>query len=115
MDTTDDDELVLFPALREQIPQPAPIAQHAPKALRPCGCGSGRIATLWATAKDNCTFLVPHLGIKREGYTPPSIGLGTGGDGAKVVFCLECGRLQGFSPVSDETILDVAKGMWEST
>jgi len=114
-------DLVLLPILEfddqmfaeDRAQSLTPTVQHVPNKVGPCICGSCRIATLWATAKDNCEFLVPHLGIERQGYTPPSIGLGTGGDGAKVEFCLACGRLQGFTPVSDETIQDVAKNMWE--
>jgi hypothetical protein len=91
-------------------PEPAPAAKE--KVSEPdCVCGGHRFAYLNSMARD-CNYLqVPHLKYSpdRGGYLP-RICPGFDGDGFCGAICLDCGRVQGKFPVSDESIEEALKG-----
>lgn len=75
-----------------------------------CVCGGHRFAYLNSVARD-CNYLeVPHLKYSddRGGYLP-KICPGFKGDGFCGAVCLDCGRVQGKFPISDESIENVLK------
>lgn len=67
-----------------------------------CVCGSQRVMSVSGKVSDMCFVSVPHLDIKHEGYAP---GLGVGsGDYLKFAVCLDCGKIQNFTPQTDEDV-----------
>jgi hypothetical protein len=68
-----------------------------------CKCGSERIANVNGKCSDMCHINVNHLDdIDYAGYVP-SIGIGSG-DYMRFSFCLDCGQIQKFKPVTDEEL-----------
>ncbi len=67
-------------------------------------CGSDRILKVCGKTSDmfNCHY----KNIEHDGYVPDNIHVGDDGYGDYVQFdlCMECGKIQGKFPVSDEQI-----------
>lgn len=71
-----------------------------------CECGSVRIASISGKVTDLCYVAIPHLDkVQDDGYVPSGLGIGSG-DYLKFKLCLDCGRVQNFPVVADETIVD---------
>jgi len=62
-------------------------------------CKSERIAHVMAKCSDRCS--VTYAGNERHDYVPAGVGIG-GDDYIEFHWCLDCGRLQGDFPVSEE-------------
>jgi len=67
----------------------------------PCKCGSDRIAHVTAKCSDLCTF--SYAGKEKNDNAPRGVGIG-GGDYVAFYYCLDCGKIQGEFPVSDEDV-----------
>lgn len=70
-----------------------------------CKCGSNRIAEVRGKCADLSTTSIPHLDFEHEGYVM-DLGVGSG-DNVELSFCLDCGHIQGFLPISDEEITEM--------
>jgi len=70
-----------------------------------CKCGSNRIAHVQGKCSDMSSAEIPHLSFEHDGYVM-DLGVG-GGDYVEVTFCLDCGQLQNFTPVTDEEIFEM--------
>ena len=71
-----------------------------------CKCGSERIAKVGGKCSDLGWFSVPHLNIDHDGYHPNIDGV-CESDYVDLSFCLDCGKIQGNFPISDEDIKKV--------
>jgi hypothetical protein len=75
-----------------------------------CKCGSDRIAQISAKHSDAVSFRVRSLDIDLDGRTPyVNYANGDrfiGGDYLFLVFCLDCGQIQNFTPITDEDLND---------
>lgn len=70
-----------------------------------CKCGSNRIANVQGKCSDMSSAQIPHLNIDHDGCVM-RLGVGSG-DYMNVTFCLDCGQLQNFKPMTDEEIMEV--------
>ena len=61
--------------------------------------------TMSITAKSDDRNSITHGGVDRTGYVPNLPGLG-GGDYLRIDFCLDCGKLFGDFPISDQDVED---------
>lgn len=66
-----------------------------------CTCGSDRIGHISAKCSDLSNFSYKEK--EHDGYVPNNIEVG-GGDYIEFSFCLDCGRIQGAFPISEETV-----------
>jgi len=74
-----------------------------------CGCGGSRILKISGKTSD-CFSM--SLGDKEyDGYVPGGLNIGEGGYGDYIIIdlCLDCGKVQGDFPVSQEKV-DAAFG-----
>ena len=63
-----------------------------------CNCGSDRIVSVSGKVDDTCSM---HQGdVRYEGYVIGGMGIGSG-DYMEFKYCLDCGQIQGFTPVAD--------------
>jgi len=67
-------------------------------------CNSDRIASICGKTSDMCSF--QYKDIDANGYVPQGIVIGEDGYGDYIQFkfCLECGKIQGNFPISDEQV-----------
>jgi len=78
--------------------------------MRVCSrCSGERIVYVSGKCADLCCVSVDHLGLEGDGYVPDFIG--EYGDYVQVEFCADCGQIQHFKPISDNTLLTQVKGM----
>lgn len=68
-------------------------------------CSSVRIARISAKHSDAFSIRVPHLEIDRDGYAPYITGV-CGGDYTLFSFCLDCGKIQGYEPITDQELCE---------
>lgn len=71
----------------------------------PC-CGGGRIASVFASARDCNYFRISHLDFEKEGgYMPSGFGIPGCGDGPSIEVCLDCGRVvNGEYPLPEDVL-----------
>lgn len=69
--------------------------------MRCDNCGNKRIVELFSHAKDMHT--IRYRNFERRGYLPDGFGIGRGDD-TEIDYCLECGKIQGSFPITDESI-----------
>lgn len=65
-------------------------------------CNSSRIAALFFYPRD--AFFARVKGKTYEGHNPGDMNVGDGSDTTKVVYCLECGQMQGQWPLKTTKI-----------
>lgn len=68
-------------------------------------CGGDRFANVNGKCSDLSFTDIPHLDLEHDGYVP-SLGVGSG-DYVEVSFCLDCGQIPNWKPVTDEMILEM--------
>jgi hypothetical protein len=66
-----------------------------------CNCGSERILNANGKVSDMCDL--QFQGRYKDGYVPSGLNIGSG-DYLEVSFCLDCGKVQGNFPVTDEQV-----------
>lgn len=69
-------------------------------------CGSSRKMSIYGHSRDCNAWVVPHLKIEDEGYAPNIPGV-CGGDDIDITFCLDCGMLYHFTPISDSKLKEI--------
>lgn len=72
-----------------------------------CKCGSRRILSVTGKTSDMCsTNFSDSVGDihASNGYVPSGIGLGNDSDYIEIDLCMECGKVQGKFPVSDNKV-----------
>ncbi len=69
-----------------------------------CKCGSERLAGVCAKCSDLCNYEVAD-GRESDGYVPYEVGIG-GGDNIEIIYCLDCGTIQGDFPIAEEFITE---------
>lgn len=69
-----------------------------------CKCGSKRLMNLSGKSSDLHSWEIEHLKHEGDGYAP-DIPHVCDGDYIDFTFCLDCGQIQHFSPVSDEYLI----------
>lgn len=67
----------------------------------PCVCGSTR--NLFVSGKTSDMCFVSYAGHESEGYVPSGLHIG-GGDYLEFGVCLDCGRVKGDFPLSEERV-----------
>ena len=69
-----------------------------------CKCGSDRIMRI--NGKTSDMFDCSYASIEHQGYVPEGIVIGDGGYGDYInfEFCLECGKIQGKFPITDDEV-----------
>lgn len=72
-------------------------------------CKHERTANINAKCSDMCGISIDHLDFEHDGYVM-DLGVGSG-DYVDFNFCLDCGQIIGFEPVTDEQIK--ASEEWE--
>ena len=67
-------------------------------------CNSDRVAFINGKTSDMCQF--SYKEIDKDGYVPRDLVIGQDGYGDYInfYFCLECGKIQGKFPISDEEV-----------
>lgn len=66
-------------------------------------CESNRIAHVDAKCSDLCSMSFPNLSADHDGYVPKGMNIG-GGDYIDFYYCLDCGKIQGEFPVTNDDI-----------
>lgn len=66
-------------------------------------CNSNRLIDVSSKASDLHYVSVPHLDLESDGYFPSVPGIGAG-DYVELTACLDCGKIQGQFPISDEDL-----------
>jgi hypothetical protein len=79
-----------------------------------CKCGSERLASTGSKHNDAFSLSVPHLDISYHGYAPYIAQADGskklfGGDYTRFTFCLDCGQIQNFAPIADETLIEATE------
>jgi hypothetical protein len=69
-----------------------------------CSCGSERIFSIFAKCAD--VFSMEYSGFEYQGYVPDLPGIGQGDDVSPDI-CADCGRIQNFTPLSDEKLMSL--------
>lgn len=69
-------------------------------------CGSSRKMSIYGHSKDCNNWEIPHLKIEDDGYAPNIPGV-CGGDDIDITFCLDCGMLYHFTPISDSKLKEI--------
>ena len=64
-------------------------------------CGGLRLARILAHCSDMCS--IDLAGKHTHGYVPRDLGIG-GGDDVHMLYCLDCGQIQGKFPVPPTAI-----------
>jgi hypothetical protein len=61
---------------------------------------------LYGKSSDLHSWEIPHLNINDDGYAPliPKV---CGGDDINIAFCLDCGQIQNFTPLSDNDLKEI--------
>lgn len=72
-----------------------------------CKCGSERILSVSAKCSDLCFATFGKL--EHDGYVPNIPGLSDDGDYLSIDICADCGKVQGFMPLSDARIAKAFK------
>ena len=72
--------------------------------MNKCKCESERLAELSAKCSDLCDYEVAD-GRGCDGYVPCDVGIG-GGDYVQIIYCLDCGTIQGNFPIAEEFITE---------
>ena len=68
-------------------------------------CGSERVASVTGKTSDMCYFYEGKN--ERHGYVPLGVNIDKGSDDyISFMYCLNCGKIQGEFPVSDEQVED---------
>ncbi len=78
-------------------------------------CNSQRVAHVDAKCSDMCTFDFPGEYPQHNSYVPGSMNIGPkNGDYVDFRYCLDCGKIQGQFPVTEEhieeTLAEIADG-----
>ena len=68
-----------------------------------CDCAKPLILNISGKTSDMCCYKIPALGIDKDGYVPYGLGVG-GGDYLTVSVCLACGKLQKFTPMTEDEV-----------
>lgn len=71
-------------------------------------CNSLRLVEINAKCNDACWVTDTRTGNTGNGYVPDDLGLGEGGDYIEVMYCLDCGQIQGTFPLPP-TVLETAQ------
>lgn len=72
-----------------------------------CKCGSKRIIQVNGKTDDRFSASYRSTPVRYyDGYVPYNLHLG-GGDYLSIKFCADCGVIQNFKPIPDETITEV--------
>lgn len=66
-----------------------------------CTCGSNRIVNVTGKTSDLC--FISYEDLEHDGYVPSNLNIG-GGDYLEFSMCLDCGRIQGKFPITDEAL-----------
>ena len=66
-----------------------------------CSCGSERILTVSGKVSDMCDVQTP--GLMHCGYVPSGLNIGSG-DYLEFNVCLDCGKLAGTFPITEEAV-----------
>lgn len=66
-------------------------------------CDSGRLAHVDAKCSDLCGMTFPGDHPEHDGYVPKGMNIGDG-DYIDFWYCLDCGKIQGQFPVTDEAV-----------
>ena len=72
-------------------------------------CDSKRIFSISAHSSDLNFVEVKHLRYEHDGYAPYIKGI-CGGDDVDISVCLDCFRIKGMRPMSDEELLKALDG-----
>lgn len=79
-------------------------------------CESERSITISGKVSDLCAVTINHLSFTTEGY-PPLIPNVCGNEMIRFTFCVDCGTIQGYQPMSDNELLDtglVQRDTWDN-
>lgn len=95
--------------MKKRKPYNSPSASYRSRPAPTPVCSCTRTASINAKCSDRCSIEIPHLDFETDGYVM-DIGVGSG-DYVEFEFCLDCGKIQGFKPVTDEAIK--ASEEWE--
>jgi len=72
----------------------------------PCdNCKSNRLIGIYAKSSDRNVMWIGHFNYEHDGYVLPDLGIG-GDDDVSFTYCLDCGKIQGTFPISDDTVRD---------
>ena len=69
-------------------------------------CGASRLLSVSAKCSDLCHVMDPNDGEREtDGYVPRDLGIG-GGDYLEFKYCLQCGKIQGSFPITEDPFED---------
>lgn len=71
-----------------------------------CECGSSRTMTLNGKVSDMFSMHIPHMSVDHNGYVPWGFSVGNG-DYLRMNICMDCGRIQNFKPLTDDTVREL--------
>lgn len=78
-----------------------------------CECGSDRIIEVGGKTSDMCGASFSNgddVDVSNHGYVPRELGIG-GGDYLEFDVCADCGKIQNWQKLDDETIIEAIKSM----
>jgi hypothetical protein len=70
-------------------------------------CESERIIEVSGKTSDCC--YINYNNLELSGYVPGNIGLGRDCDYINLVYCLDCGKIQGKFPIKEENVIKELK------
>jgi hypothetical protein len=68
-------------------------------------CGATRLLSVSAKCSDMCSVVDMNDGREEHGYVPRGVGIG-GGDYVELTYCLQCGKIQGEFPNTNDPFED---------
>lgn len=77
-----------------------------------CKCGSERILSVTGKTSDMCSISFHDRAgdvHTSDGYVPANIGLGNDSDYIELGVCMDCGKVQGKFPVSDNRLIEAMR------
>jgi len=74
------------------------------KELKRCKCGSARLMQIQAHCSDCFDARYNNQKIDYSGYVPSGLNIGSSDD-VEITYCLDCGKIQGEFPISEDKVL----------
>ena len=70
-------------------------------------CNSKRLVSIVSKSSDCNSMWVGHISYLHIGYLLPDLGIGDDEYYISFAYCLDCGKIQGDFPISDDVVKDV--------
>ena len=72
-------------------------------------CNSKRLVSIVSKSSDCNSMWVGQEDYEHIGYILPDLGIGNDEDYISFAYCLDCGKIQGDFPISDDVVKDTLR------